>query len=337
MSRTNSIHTNETPHETLNGEIWGISTYFNPAGYSNKVNHLQIFCDRVRKQGLKLLVVELTFENMPFTLGEEVADIVVRVKSSSLLWQKERLLNIALEELPKQCDKVVWLDADIIFDNDKWVEQTAEHLKQYVVVQPFKVAWWLSAACTQALYRKKSKISKIAMRQWRKSSERSDFSAIYAQLKSVHRSILSGHPGFACAARRNLLEKHGLYDRFILGGADVAVSLAILGYDERSISNLIARYCTPSQAADLLSWIRSFSSDIENNIFYTTGAVYHLWHGSQEDRKYEQRMRILLDHDFNPLVDIALDDNRCWRWNSEKPNLHQEVKGYFWSRAEEGT
>jgi hypothetical protein len=323
------------PHETLDGEIWGISTYFNPAGYSNKNRHLRLFCKRVREQGLKLLVVELTFENMPFILEETIADIVVRVKSSSFLWQKERLLNLALEELPRECDKVVWLDADIIFGNDKWVDQTAERLNRHVVVQPFEKAWWLSAECTRSLQRKQCKVSAAAMRRWRMSSERSDYGAVYAHLKSVNRSFLSGHPGFACAARRNILEKHGLYDRFILGGADIPISLAILGWDEPSISHLIARYCTPSQAADVLGWMRSFSGSIDKNVSYTPGAVYHLWHGSQENRQYEQRMKILVDYDFDPAVDIALDHNRCWRWNSEKPHLHQEVKSYFWSRAEE--
>ena len=68
-------------------------------------------------------------------------DILIhkRTLSENTLWQKERLLNIALENLPPTVDKVMWLDSDLIFLNDDWVPETAELLDRYPVVQPF--AW----------------------------------------------------------------------------------------------------------------------------------------------------------------------------------------------------
>jgi hypothetical protein len=44
---------------------------------------------------------------------------------------------------------------------------------------------------------------------------------------------------------------------------------------------------------------------------------------------------ILKDADFNPHTDISLDANRCWQWSSEKPELHQRIKQYFFERKEE--
>src|ERR1700753_3038699 len=100
------------------GDIWGVTAYFNPAAYSNKQVHLRIFSERVRRQGLKLLIIELAFGNALHVVDERLADRVIRVRSNSVLWQKERLLNIALKQLPPECDKVVWLDADILFQNE---------------------------------------------------------------------------------------------------------------------------------------------------------------------------------------------------------------------------
>ena len=90
-SRVNPIQPAELP-----GEMWGITVSFNPAGYQNRYNHLEVFCERVRRQGLKLLVIELAFYDQPFLVRKEIADKVIRLRSTSVLWQKERLLNIAL-------------------------------------------------------------------------------------------------------------------------------------------------------------------------------------------------------------------------------------------------
>ena len=80
-----------------------------------------------RQQGLPLVVVELTFGNTaPFSLlDQQDAEVLVqrRTQPSNVLWQKERLLNIALEHLPDNCTKVVWLDADTFFTNPNWVRK----------------------------------------------------------------------------------------------------------------------------------------------------------------------------------------------------------------------
>src|SRR5260370_10452169 len=127
----------------LRGDLWGISAYVSPAGYSNKLGHLRLFANRIQTQGLKLLVVELAVEDQPFGLDQKVAAIVVRVRSSTILWEKERLLNIALGTLPGSCDKVIWLETDVLFENENWVEETSQLLEQFVVAQPYDVARWL--------------------------------------------------------------------------------------------------------------------------------------------------------------------------------------------------
>jgi hypothetical protein len=48
----------------------------------------------------------------------------VRTDQTNVLWQKERLLNLALQRLPEHCTKVVWLDADTFFTNPNWVRAT---------------------------------------------------------------------------------------------------------------------------------------------------------------------------------------------------------------------
>ncbi len=39
---------------------------------------------------------------------------------------------------------------------------------------------------------------------------------------------------------------------------------------------------------------------------------------------------------FDPYEDIAIDEDGCWRWASDKPQMHQYIKEYFPSRREDG-
>ena len=65
----------------------------------------------MHSQGLQLLCVELVFGDAttsPFQLNASDCEILIqrRTGAGNTLWQKERLLNIALENLPNSVDKV---------------------------------------------------------------------------------------------------------------------------------------------------------------------------------------------------------------------------------------
>ena len=66
---------------------------------------------------------------------------------------------------------------------------------------------------------------------------------------------------------------------------------------------------------------------------YVPGRLFHLWHG---DRRYGDRYRVREFLDFDPSADIAIDDSGCWRWSSDKPDLHEYVYNYFDQRREDG-
>jgi hypothetical protein len=310
----------------LPGELWGVTTYFNPAGFLNKLDHLRLFSERLRQQGLRLLVVEAAFDGLPFVLDQRLADLVVRVRPRDRLWQKERLLNLALDHLPDACDKVTWLDADILLENDHWVRDTAKLLQEFVVVQPFDVAWWLPPG----LQSPPSTLSgdefvQIIHGLAHVQSHPSRFPATY-----------SGHPGFGWAARRSLLDQYKFYDRLVLGGGDVAMCWGM--YDQLfrvPIRNWMTAFCTPMQIADVSIWKDRFHTAVRASVSYVPGRVFHLWHGALDDRQYHQRHLLLKRFDFDPRRDIVLDEERCWCWNSEKPELHQGASQYFQRRNED--
>src|SRR5262245_59404245 len=107
-------------HETL----WAITTYFNPAGSKRRMQNYQLFR---RRLAVPLVTVELSFDGT-FQLCPDDADILVQLQGGDVMWQKERLLNIALKWLPDRCEKVAWLDCDVVFESDDWVKEAERAL-----------------------------------------------------------------------------------------------------------------------------------------------------------------------------------------------------------------
>lgn len=134
----------------LNDDTWGITCFFNPVKYKNKYQNYRIFRDNSRRQGLKLVAVELTFDSSDFELNKMDAEILLQIRGGkdNILWQKERLLNLALQKLPPECTKVVWIDCDILFNNDNWVSETSKTLDTYKVIQPFQTIVRLNKGMT---------------------------------------------------------------------------------------------------------------------------------------------------------------------------------------------
>src|SRR5512143_3579916 len=95
--------------------LWAITSYFNPAGYARRLANYRRFRERL---AVPLVTVELSF-NGRFELGRRDADVLVQLHGTSVMWQKERLLNIAVKKVPRACNKIAWLDCDIVFETDE--------------------------------------------------------------------------------------------------------------------------------------------------------------------------------------------------------------------------
>ncbi|HYD49672.1 MAG TPA: Nif11-like leader peptide family natural product precursor [Terriglobales bacterium] len=315
----------------LPGELWGLIAHYNPAGYANKLRNLDSCVRRARAQGLKLLIVELAFRNAPFEVPEDLCDRIVRRRTDSILWQKERLLNIGLRQLPASCDKVVWLDGDVLFENDNWVEETAVLLQTFMVVQPFDTACWLAPGEMRRTLEPNGGGQTRAM---------PGFAYVISGL-GEHRELMpdyyrQGHTGFAWAARRALMDKHGFHDVQILGGGDAIMAQAMYGIEDAfSKSHPLSQRYPGAAARHIEKWSRQFHHDVGASVYFVPGRVLHLWHGDLADRNYIERHAILREHDFDPSADLRLDADECWAWASDKLQLQQQVATYFLARKEE--
>src|ERR1043165_4119631 len=169
-------------------EICAVTTYFNPSGFRTKRINYDRFVAALARDNIRCITVECAFRDGPYELPR--SRDTIRTRANDVMWQKERLLNIAMERLPARCTKVVWLDADILFDDPDWVARTSDALDEYAVVQPFEPAVRLPPHVTHDDGRGES---------WRSFGAvmTEDPLAVLLGVFDKH-----GHTGFAWAARR---------------------------------------------------------------------------------------------------------------------------------------
>ena len=305
------------------GEIWAVTAYFNPLRYATRLANYRMFRERLR---VPLLAVELGFDGQ-FDLDNTAADVVIRRTGRDVLWHKERLLNEAIAALPPRCDRVVWLDADVIFVDDGWAERLAEALDHHCLVQPFARFHHLGKdepfpPLTEGRppdgWSLVHLLRTVALPEdhWRQGGK-----------SKVHHY----QPGFAWAAWRADVEAVGLYDALILGSGDRAFLSAACGRQEDFVIKL---GMNARQADHYLSWAGPVAALFAGDVSSLDGDVVHLWHGDIRDRGYCARYEELAAHDFDPHVDIAREEGGSWRWVSDKPRLHAFVARYFRDRRE---
>jgi hypothetical protein len=309
--------------------LWAITSYFNPAGYASRLHNYRVFRANLAPP---LAVVELSL-NGSFELREDDAEIVVQIAGGDVLWQKERLLNIALNSLPDCCEHVAWVDCDVIFTDRDWVERTARALGksgEFCLIQLFRERRNLSRGApisSEANGGCDSISESVAYRIARGEVHECDLSQSDAPLTR------SSTAGLAWGARRELLEAHGLYDACILGSGDRAILCAALGIFESGLNAVSMR---GRQIEHYLAWAKPFHHAVKGRVGFVDGRVLHLWHGDLRNRQYAHRNEGLGRFGFDPFSDIVLDPSGCWRWNSSKAEMHQYVRGYFDSRKEDG-
>ena len=113
--------------------MWAMTSYYNPARYKRRSANYRAFRKAL---GIPLVTVELSFDGH-FELTDKDADILIRISGGAVLWQKERLLNLAIKSVPPNVNSIAWIDCDIIFERSDWVDEAELQLSKVNIVQLF--------------------------------------------------------------------------------------------------------------------------------------------------------------------------------------------------------
>jgi len=300
-------------------ELMAITTYFNPCRYQTRRKNYDLFMAGLKATGVPCLTVECAFPGQSFELPKTAN--VIQIRADTLLWQKERLLNLAASWLPTSCKYVAWLDCDILFENKQWGRDLVSVLKQVPVAQVFE-------RCRRLGPDGLSDVEACA----------ESFASVMGRIPSsleAGRYDMHGHTGYGWAMRRDLFDEVGLYEAAVSGSADHFMAHAIYGNYGFCVKNALKH--DPLQMSHLEEWGGRFHARVQGGLGVVPGQIKHLWHGDTVNRRYFLRMHEITDLGFNPYTDLIAEPGKALQWHPDmqKPELEAYFAKYFASRKED--
>lgn len=295
------------------GKFAAIAPYFNPLGWKSRLrNYHQFAAAMLATSGVELWTIEAAVGEQPFELP--AGPRTIQLRSRDMLWQKERMINLAVKRLPPEVDYVAWLDCDLLFQNPKWAEQAVDLLGRHAIIQLFESVTALGpdGQPQKWLAHNPSGAGSVAARNGQRL----------------------GRPGGAWAARRKLMEQVGLPDVLISGSGDVPVAYAAL----RKSSADYHRLLSADESILLARWERKFAAAYgeDGSTGFVPGVVVHLWHGSRENRRYGDRQKVLKENGFSPPRDLVAAPSGLWEWSgAASPVIRAALEDYFRGRNED--
>lgn len=292
--------------------LYVILPYFNFAGFSRRRELFIEFINRISSiKDLRIVVCEaIGPSRLPSCLGVFKHH---KVTTDCRIWLKENLVNIGVNELPKDWKYVAWIDADIQFLNENWARETILELQVADVAQLFQT-------CVNLGPRQESlKIDKSF------GYMHKDGGTPYTKTDRYG----FWHPGYAWACTRwAWVKMGGVIDWGILGSGDRHMALAFIdrvldsapGNIHQNYKMLLERFQKKCKGLRLS---------------YVKGTILHFWHGKFENRKYRERWDILTKLKYDPLSDVHFTDSGLIYLTTNGSRFQAALDEYFQGRKED--
>jgi hypothetical protein len=276
--------------------------FFSPAGFQKPKQNFLYIKSLLDKAKIPTFTAECVIGNqVPL-----ISNPTIQVRSNSCLFYKEQLYNLLVPKIPQQYTKLIFIDADIIFNKRDWVDQISRSLNIYDVVQPFETAIWMGSYYG------------ITLR-----NVNSFFFGILTNVKNDE--LFNYHSGFSFAMTRTFLTKiGGFFDKCIVGGGDT------------SFCNLFPRIEPQYTYTKLIhleysKWFKN-AMLVPKKFTYLPMTVYHLYHGTIENRHYDSRHKLL---DSVESWDDAIYTNEDGIYELKHKDMNDIMKMYFVLRKED--
>jgi len=296
-----------------NDKLYIVTCVFNPEGYQSRYRLYHNFVNYMKQfKNIELWTVELIFEGQKFSVTDADCNHHIQLTTDEILWYKENLLNIGINHLPADAKYIAWIDADVHFDNDTWVQDTIDALDNHPFVQMFEQANDLGPD-GEIISTEKSFINRWVNNDWNPKKR--------------------GRSGLAWAATRTALNHTGgLIDWGIVGSGDWFMAFALTRQiKDSSLDSKSGGY----SSAAIQQWADKCEECVAGNVGYVPVTINHNWHGKKSNRGYNWRWKILSENKFNPIEDLGYRDNGLIKLRANKPKLLEDIKSYFHSRDED--
>ena len=288
----------------------------NPCLFAKRYILLKEFVKRIEMEETNVLlyIVELAYDKQDYHITEKNNPRHLQIRTKVPIWHKENMINLGVKYLlPSDYKAFAWIDADIEFESVTWATDALRILNgSKDIIQLFshsldmddKEQTMSMRSCAGYQYSKGNKYYSSGNDYW--------------------------HPGYAWAITRRAYEKiGGLYELGILGSGDFIMLMSLLNKGEVSVNSL--------SSEDYKKTILDFQKKISSlRLGYVPGVIRHYFHGSKKNRKYTERWKILVEHNYQPTLYITKDKKGILIPTNKFPEqLKKDIYQYFLERNED--
>lgn len=332
-------------------DLWVITAYFNLAGWSSRIKNYRAFH---RALSAPLATIEWNPSGR-FELADADADLLIRVRGGDLMWQKERLLGVALSALPRHVRYVAWVDCDVVFADPQWHEHTRRLLQDLLIVQPFRRVVYLSGEPTRRLVGDGDSLAEMLLDDSGCNQSRPSFLDLFEragdeiaridlqrrfepQPGRVGRYDIMARPayGHAWAARIDVIRRIGFYERCVVGGGDLLSAYGLVGqYEAMTANHRSVGWDFYGGGASYRDWAHQAADICRGRFKCGDETIVHLHHGSLENRQYRSRIDGLVRFELDIDRDIAADPGEPWSWTRDATELNGYFLEYLMNRKED--
>ncbi len=342
--------------QPVNAPLHVIAVISNVMRFESRYRLYHAFERMVEHSGAILTTVELATRDRHFEVTDHTNPRHLQLRSPSVLWHKENLINLGIQHLSRtdpDWEYVAWIDADVTFLRSDWATETVHLLQLYDVIQMWTESIDLGptgkqiASCASLIssWMENEHLLQPWSRVTQTAAGKPAFSAPDASAhlgSEVHGHHGHGHgkppvpgllhTGYAWAARRSAIaDLGGLGDIAILGSGDRSMAYAFLGEVDKSFPTGIHQ----TYKDYWLEWQRRAELHIRRNVGVMAGTLAHSFHGLKSNRRYADRWKILVEHQFQYLRDIKYSPQGTLEWTHNNPLLERDVRHYFAVRDED--
>ena len=286
----------------------------NPCEYKRRWFLAKEFIDRMLdNDDVNLYIVELAYKDQAYHVTEADNKNHLQLRTTTPLWHKENCINLGVKYLlPSNWKAMAWIDADIEFESPNWASDTLKILNGAKdVVQLFSHALDMD----------------------KDENTMQTFTGFGYNYETAGKYIGSGknfsHPGFCFSCTRKAYDKMGgLFDWSIVGSGDFQMTQALINN-----ANSINAGCSIGYKKKIQELVKR-SRNLR--IGYVPGVIRHFFHGTKENRKYNDRWKILVKHQYDPFQHMTYDEMGVIVPTSECPSeLITDIFQYFTERLED--
>ena len=288
----------------------------NPCLYKKRYILLNEFVKRIEEEEshVNLFIVELVYGNQKFMVTDKNNKNHLQLTTTTPIWHKENMVNLGVKYLlPKDWKAFAWVDADIEFDNVTWATDTLK------ILNGCKDVLQLFSQC-------------VDMNN--DNTTINIFSSVGYNLCKGKKYTIKGldywHPGYAWAITRKAYEKiGGLYDVGVLGSGDSIMALGLI--------NKVHLMKNEKYNEDYNNSMFDFQTKAKHlRLGYTPGIIRHYYHGTKQNRKYTDRWKILMKHNFSPIHHLTHDSSGLLvPTETFSLDFKKDIMNYFCDRKED--